>query len=214
RLALISLSLVQHHCRRLQGNETKDGVPSGELEQLLMLENEAKPAVVLQSGLNRSITICMVARIVQEASNESLPHTNTFHKSTLPPNRAKLASRLNAEAMGDMAGQVGEPGPKGVTSCLGNVTATREEHSTPPSDYATHRQTMQLITDRIRRREREDTGQETSEALQGLTPSKKPSKSIYYLSDQFSYLSCSSSPPLLSSSSSPPLPVVKRAIMT
>lgn len=56
--------------------------------------------VPLQGGWNRSITICMVARIVQQVSNESLPQTNTFHKSTLPPNYAKLASRLGAEAMG------------------------------------------------------------------------------------------------------------------
>lgn len=43
-----------------------------------------KPAVLLQRGWNRSIMICMVTRIVQQVSNESLPQTNTFHKLTLP----------------------------------------------------------------------------------------------------------------------------------
>lgn len=46
-----------------------------------------KPAFMLQGGWNRSITICMVARIVQQVSNESLPQTSTFHKSTLPPTK-------------------------------------------------------------------------------------------------------------------------------
>lgn len=37
-----------------------------------------------RGGGNGSIIICMVARIVQQVSNESLPQTSTFHKSTLP----------------------------------------------------------------------------------------------------------------------------------
>lgn len=62
--------------------------------------SSVNPAALLQRAWNRSITICMVARIVQQVSNESLPHTNTFHKSTTASNHAKLASSLCAEAMG------------------------------------------------------------------------------------------------------------------
>ena len=61
--------------------------------------SSVNPAALLQRAWNRSITICMVARIVQQVSNESLPHTNTFHKSTTASNHAKLASSLCAEAM-------------------------------------------------------------------------------------------------------------------
>lgn len=62
--------------------------------------SSVKPAALLQRAWNRSITICVVARIVQQVSNESLPHTNTFHKSTTASNHAKLASSLGAEAIG------------------------------------------------------------------------------------------------------------------
>lgn len=59
---------------------------------------------------------------------------------------------------------------------------------------------MRLITDRIRRREREETGQETSRPVRGKLRPKAKEEHILPVRS-VSYLSCSSSLPLLSSSS-------------